>query len=136
VKTENDGGWSMKDYKVKFEEELKEKVDEKKEKKKEETGDVPITMDLVEFERLTKTMFPKWSKSESKIASFMKNLDPVKEYTKKEIMKIVNESGVNRLMLIMNRNINNTNAYGQIIKNNNDKYMLQSELVSCFNKYF
>jgi hypothetical protein len=137
VKTEKDGGLSMEEYKVKFVEELKEKVDEKKEKKKEETGNVPITMDLAEFERLTKTMFPKWSTSDSKIASFMKNLDPLKEYTEKEMRELCKENGISRIIQVTYYKIPGSGTgFGCILQKKNNKYKMYSELVNEFYKYF
>jgi hypothetical protein len=61
-----------------------------------------ITMDVAAHKRLTEKMFPKWAKdSSSKIARFMEQLEPTKVYTKFEIMKVINETGVNRLRLLM-----------------------------------
>ena len=134
VNTENDGGWSFEDYKVKFVKELKTTVDEKKEKKKEETGEIPITMDLIEFERLTKTMFAKWTNADSKVANFMKNLDPVKEYTEKEMKDLC--KNFNKNIKTLTKYENKKTDYGCILEKNGSTYRLYPELRKQFNKYF
>jgi len=96
-----------------------------------------ITMDVAAHKRLTEKMFPKWAKdSSSKIARFMEQLEPTKVYTKFEIMKVINESGVNRLKLLMTEKINDAGAYGLLIKEDKGKYMLYPELVDAYKMYF
>ena len=66
----------------------------------------------------------------------MEQLEPTKVYTKFEIMKVINKSGVNRLRLLMTEKINDAGAYGLLIKEDNGKYMLYPELVDAYNMYF
>lgn len=112
--------------------ELIEVVSEREERRSE----VPITLDLSHFETLTNKSFPRWAKANTKIATFMKNLDPIKEYSEREIKDLCRENHINGISLVMNERINNTNAYGKIIRKTNNIYQLYPELVEEFNKYF
>jgi hypothetical protein len=149
VNIEDDGGWSMDEYKVKFANELKKKVDKNAANASAATGGVPINMDKAAHTRLTKgfdkkkSMFETWAKTDahSNISCFMKNIDPVKKYTKTEIMKLINETGVNRLCLVMTEKINKAGAYGLILKENIEEnkektYQMYPELVAAYKKYF
>ena len=53
-----------------------------------------------EYDRLTKKMFPKWSKDTSKISKFMQSLDPHKEYTNKEIKELSTKFNIQLNFLI------------------------------------
>ena len=89
-------------------------------------------IDNGEFIRLTTKMFPLWSRSNNKIAAFMKNLQPSKVYTEEEIKNLCIISGV-RLYDVIKKH---KNIYGDIIKKDDNKYYLNTCLVQSFNKYF
>jgi hypothetical protein len=137
----DDGGWSMDEYKSRMAPiflGVKAKVAEK-EKAKE--GQVPVTMDLVEFQRLTKKMFPKWAKTESKIANFMKHLEPTKIYTETEIRELCAETGIRLLKQLLtapNSESTKTHSagFGCIIKKVDNTYQLYPELVAKFVEHF
>ena len=78
-------------------------------------------------------MFPKWAKAETKIANFMKDLDPTKKYTRKEMNEYCKEKGINDLHHFTNAG---KTKYGMIIKIIKDQYYLYPELVEDFNKNF
>ena len=144
----NDGGKDIKEYKYLTEEEYEAKM------KKEaadgvgrvgvdrvdgvgvaEVSDDEVEFDNVEFDRLTgeKGMFAKWAKDDTKIATFMQNLDPTKEYTKDEIKEL----GLDVANLITSRDAKKHNGSGEIMKKNkNGTYQLYPSLVKSFNKYF
>jgi hypothetical protein len=135
VDTENDGGLSMDKYKIKLKTELLARINERNDRLSDNTNNVPITMDLAEFKRLTETMFPKWSKSESKIANFMHSLDPVKQYSESEIRNLCKDHMIVFKNLMISK-YNNSNGYGVILNKYGDKIQLRHELVNSFNKYF
>lgn len=139
----NDGGKDIKEYKYLTEEEYEAKM--KKEAAEEAVvDDVGVANvsddeveidDNVEFDRLTgvKGMFAKWAKDDTKIAKFMQNLDPAKEYTKDEIKEL----GLDVANLITSRDAKKHNGSGAIMKKNkNGTYQLYPSLVKSFNKHF
>jgi hypothetical protein len=89
---------------------------------------------IEEYERLCR-IFSKWSTGDSKIAIFMKNLDPNKKYTETE-MKSLCENNIKRISLVMNKNFTNASGWGKIIQKKNNKYRLQPCLVETFKQYF
>jgi hypothetical protein len=109
---------------------------EEYERKYEAPNDDINEIDDEEFKRLTKKMFPKWSKDNSKIANFMKNLDPHKEYNENEIKELVNTYKLGRLLLLQKYNYGLSNGWGQIIQKNNNLYRLYPCLINDFLKYF
>ena len=90
-----------------------------------------------EFIRLTEKMFPQWANQDSKIANFMKELDPDKIYTKAEMDEYCSDKGV-PLHHAQNYKIENRKGlgYGNIIKKTGSSYQLYPELRSEFIKYF
>jgi hypothetical protein len=89
-----------------------------------------------EYERLIR-IFSKWSNCDcdTKIARFMKNLDPDKKYTDNE-MKTLCENNINRISLVTNKNFKKGSGWGKIIQKKNNKYRLQPCLVDAFKQYF
>ena len=90
-----------------------------------------------EFNRL-RLMFPRWSHMDNitKIASFMRELDPRKMYLENEIKEYCGIKNIN-LCQLMNINIGNSHGFGTIIKkNDNNTYQLYPELVQSFELYF
>ncbi len=130
VKT-NDGGYDIKDYEFTA---LVKEINENREAVENITNNIE-EIGIEEYTRLTKKMFPKWSKGTSKISLFMQNLDPHKEYTETEIKELCNLHGIQRLGQIKNINIG-TNGFGTIIKEHNKKYYLHKCLINDFKKYF
>jgi hypothetical protein len=92
-------------------------------------------IDNEEFTRLTKKMFPKWSKNDSKIANFMKNLDPYKKYTENEIKELCTLNGIVNIGQLTNIKIG-TNGFGTILQKNNNCYRLYPCLINDFLTYF
>ena len=91
-------------------------------------------LDEAEFKRLTEVMFPKWSKADTKIARFMRDLDPRKKYTEAEMKEYCKEKGINRLRQVMI--YQGTTGHGYIIKEKYSEYYLYPELVKKFVDYF
>lgn len=96
------------------------------------TREIPET----EYYRLTQTIFPKWSQSETKIALFMKGLDPNKIYSKIEMRDFSKSVGVNQIIQLTKNTIGTSHGYGMILKKVDNTYMLYPELREAFNKYF
>ena len=105
---------------------------------------IELGMPQVEFDRLTLKMFAKWSKDDTKIARFMKNLDPENVYTKEEMKAYVKEmeiTNIGHLMKCADSNNKKGQAhsrgFGSIIKENDDSTLqLYPCLVVEFKKYF
>ena len=98
---------------------------------------VELGMPQVEFDRLTTKMFPKWSKDDTKIARFMKNLDPKKEYTKDEMKELCDLVGITNIGQIINSKMGvGGHGFGTIIKKTEDTYQLYPSLVESFKKHF
>jgi hypothetical protein len=100
----------------------------------EEIAESREEVGVEEYERLRR-IFSKWSTGDSKIAIFMKNLDPNKKYTETE-MKSLCENNIKRISLVMNKNFANASGWGKIIQKKNNKYRLQPCLVETFKQYF
>lgn len=123
----NDNGWSTEVYEI--QENMVETVacidsddDE------EDTGVIPPD----EFSRL-EILFNKWSKSDTKIARFMRELDPEKFYTAADIKK----SGLDVNNMLGTRDSSKHNCYGMILeKIGNGRYRLYRELVPLFLEIF
>ena len=96
---------------------------------------VELGMPQVEFDRLTTKMFPKWSKDDTKIARFMKNLDPKKEYTYSEINTEAIKMSI-RLSELTKYTRNDAKGYGMILQCEKTKYKLQPSLIEAFNECF
>ena len=128
---ENDGGFDKKDYE--FTQFIKD-IKENKETKEKVINDLE-EIGVEEYNRLTKKMFPKWSKGDSKISKFMQNLDPNKEYNEKEIKELCKNVGIERISQLLSYN-KSGKGFGNIIYIKNDKYKLYSCLLSDFKKYF
>lgn len=93
----------------------------------------------VEFERLTKKMFPKWSKElDSKISNFMKELDPNKNYSEKELKELLEPYfGSDNINKFLEYNIGKSRGFGKILyKTRIHTYHLHLCLVESYNKYF
>lgn len=126
-KHEDDRGWDMDKYKYMIVQDL----EMPKAEPETTTGTVRIPSE--EFIRLTGKMFPKWSKENSRIANFMHNLDPNKIYTKKEIVRQMNQiQDVTEF-----KYGNGRKGSGMIMQNvGSDMYRLYPELVTSFKRYF
>ena len=132
----DDGGKNLDSYKYELVEENKtsgEGAGVEESKSEEFTREIPEE----EFIRLTTKMFPKWSKADTNIARFMKNLDPRKIYTETEMMELVLETGIIRIILVQKLVFKNSKGMGIIVRKNIDNtYQLQPVLVEAYNKYF
>ena len=94
-----------------------------------------------EFTRLTREMFPRWCRADSKIATFMRCLEPSKRYTKEEFRLLCRASDIKvpGQLTRQSRSSGRTHSqgFGMIIKKNeDDTFQLFPELVVHFNKYF
>ena len=86
-----------------------------------------------EFVRLTTKMFPKWAKDDTKIARFMKNLDPIKIYTKTEMKELCEQTGIKDMSHLTTIKYNNSAGWGKIIRKNMDNtYQLYPELIKSY----
>ena len=97
---------------------------------------VELGMPQVEFDRLTTKMFAKWTKDDTKIAKFMKNLDPKKEYTKQEFKQAALSVGIQEIIHLTKSKVGNTNGFGTIMRKSNETYQLYPSLVESFKKHF
>jgi hypothetical protein len=89
-----------------------------------------------EFVRLTTRMFPKWSKSNTKISTFMQNLDPKKIYAEQEIKELCNDYGIQHLHQLTRHKIACSNGFGTILRKYNNKYNLHICLIDSYNLHF
>lgn len=138
--SKNDGGESLESYKFELVEEPVAKV-----AKVDTPVATPVATPMVEsvakelpeeeFIRLTTVMFPKWSKADTKIARFMQNLDPKKEYTYNEINTEAINTGI-RLSELTKYIRNDAKGYGMILQCEKTKYKLQPCLIKAYNQYF
>lgn len=99
-------------------------------------------MDVKELRRLTNDtngMFKKWANptNQSSIARFMRDLDPMKLYTKKEIQTMCREYKV-ELQHLLHANVNKKTSwhYGLIMVKENDGYRIHPQIMKAFQKYF
>jgi hypothetical protein len=99
---------------------------------------IDVDIDKEEFERLTNKMFPLWSsKRDQKISCFLSELDPVKKYTKNELLFLANEHGLKRLSELSRYDRGEkSKGYGKIIIEKEGLYYLRPCLVEYFVKYF
>jgi len=88
-----------------------------------------------EFDRLTKRMFPRWARSDTKIARFMQGLDPNKIYTKTELNEYALSVGITNIGQLTDINIG-SNGFGTIMKFLHNGYKLYPELIPTFKHYF
>lgn len=136
VKTD-DGGKKLEEYNYNL---VKEKENDDGESKEDEINDeIKRSREEIgndEYERLTK-IFVKWSKDDkSKIAKFMHNLDPHKEYSEIEMKQLCQENSITNMSHLMIFNREKSKGYGKIIKKNNNKYILYACLIETFKKCF
>ena len=92
-----------------------------------------------EFERLTKKMFPVWSNpsKDTRIARFMKNLDPYKLYTVEELKEHALCIGMKTFGITHFVDTNRgTNGFGNILQKVDSKYKLRDELLEKYLEYF
>lgn len=91
----------------------------------------------VEYIRLTTKCFPKWKISQTKIAQFIRNLDPVKLYTEYDIKNLCAVYGIKQLIHLMKTEYKGgSNGHGIIIQKINNHYRLQPCLVKDFQQNF
>ena len=129
---ENDGGFDIESYK--FNRIIRE-IKENKDKNIEIVNDIE-EIGVEEYNRLTKKMFPKWSVGNTKISNFMKNLDPNKEYTDKEMKELCKNFNITDFSHLLTYNRIISKGYGKIISKKENRYFLSKCLVSEFIKYF
>jgi hypothetical protein len=90
-----------------------------------------------EFERLTQKMFPRWAKSDSKIARFMNNLDPTKKYSSDEFRVLCKENKISDIFQLCDINrCEGSRGFGTIIQRVGHTFQLYPELIKCFKRYF
>jgi hypothetical protein len=89
-----------------------------------------------EHNRLVNEMFPKWSKADTKIAEFMKNINPDKEYTHQDFNKLCSKYGIARITHLTEYRSGDSKCYGKIIEVLNGKYRLYPTLSSSYRKFF
>lgn len=91
-----------------------------------------------EYDRLTKKMFPMWSRNRSNIAEFLHDLEPNRLYSKTELSKLAKSHGINRISELMkySRGKTGSKGYGKIMVKDNNGYRLRQCLVDDFVKYF
>jgi hypothetical protein len=94
-----------------------------------------LSMDPVEFERLTTKMFPLWSKSGTNISSFMSNIDPNKLYTTAELKEHCLHNSI-RISDIIVDVTGKSHKYGNIMKRVSGGYKMYEELVGIYEKFF
>jgi hypothetical protein len=97
----------------------------------------PLTLSPEEVARITQKMFPVWSKANTKIASFIRNLDPRKVYPRKQLENECAEYGV-RLTDCFTRegHLHIRTKYGNLFKVSGENFQLYPELVEAFEKNF
>ena len=92
-----------------------------------------------EIEGLRK-LFQIWARpsTKTKISKLMKEIDPLKVYTRKEFMQFAVSCGFkDDVNIISNMTVKNGNhTYGKIISINGNEVKLRNELVDMYNKYF
>lgn len=144
--TDVDGGRDIVTYKYKTVDEYNREIEELMRLEKEtynegagveESKSEEFTREIPEeeFIRLTTKMFPKWSKADTKIARFMKNLDPRKIYTETEMREHIAEVDIKQIAHLLNIKTG-TNGFGTILKKVNNTYQLYPELIKAFEENF
>lgn len=91
-------------------------------------------LDETEYIRLVK-MFKKWEHSGTKIANFMRNLDPQKEYTQREFRELCDENHIIPTHVCV-YNYSKSKGHGKIIQKIADTYRLYPCLVKDFKIFF
>ena len=94
-----------------------------------------LEMDPAEFERLTKKMFPQWSKGETNISTFMANLDPGKLYTTAELKEHCLHNSIRMSDVVLDTS-GKSNKYGSVMKKTMGGYQMYNELVSSYENWF
>lgn len=85
-----------------------------------------------EYRRLVTKMFPKWKQEDTRIGTFMRRLDPTREYTHMEFAELRKETQICGLLY---KEPNRQN-YGQIIQRIAGKYRLYTELIDAYTQIF
>jgi hypothetical protein len=113
-----------------------EDFNEQKELSEEEMfSDENKEEDDKEFNRLCK-MFISWSSADSKIAKFMRHLNPTKVYTKNEMNEMCVKYDIKDISHLVYKKRNESSGYGKILEKTNDTYRLYPQLVEAFEKNF
>jgi hypothetical protein len=99
------------------------------------------TMDEIEFQRLANDrngMFKKWGQlsNDSAIARLLREIDPRKIYTQRELSGIWKKYSKESLTCLCVRDIGKSKGYGKIFRKNTNEYQLYPCLVRVFEKYF
>jgi hypothetical protein len=124
----NDGGKSL--YKYKYEEVIDDEKDETNMKK------VKVEVKAINEVKRLRGMFAKWSNNPTtNISKFMKNLNPTKIYTEKEI-RLLSKTHKCELAALLKRTFQKSNGYGEIIKKNGLTYRLDKRLVKEYKRYW
>ena len=92
-----------------------------------------------EFNRLAEKMFPYWSNknNNSKISSFMKDLDPEKVYTHQEYIKYLEIKGItDKNHLTYYKSKGGSKGFGTIIQETSEGFKLYSQLLNAYQKNF
>lgn len=102
-----------------------------------DTSEVRGRLTKSEMQRLTLVQFPKWARDETKIALFMKDLDPKKIYSYVEFKEYCELKNIVMNHLFDIKYANGSQGYGTIILRNEDStYQLYPELVHSFELNF
>ena len=83
--------------------------------------------------------FKQWGKedNQTKISLFMKDLDPTKLYSAKEMKLYCEEKGlVNNLSNLLVHNTKKSNAFGKILQKVPGGYQLYPYLIDLFQQHF
>lgn len=89
-----------------------------------------------EYKRLTTKMFPKWHREDTKIGSFMRQLEPQRLYTTTEFAHLRKQDGNDIDIVHLTSYKKTSRNYGQIIQKYELGYRLYPELVDAFIKVF
>lgn len=95
--------------------------------------------ELDELKRLERKMFPSWSKriGESKIATWMDELSPDREYTRTEIVELCKQHDIPlQHVVVAKYEKSGSRGYGKILYVNRGMYQLHPYLVEAHKKYF
>jgi hypothetical protein len=80
--------------------------------------------------------FRDWATQDTKIANFMKELDPRKQYTKLEMKELLSGKGINSVTHLLEHRSLHSNRYGKILQEYQGGYRLYPYLVSLFEEFF
>ena len=95
--------------------------------------------ELDELKRLERKMFPSWSKriGESKIATWMDELSPDREYNRSEIVELCKQYDIPlQHVVVAKYEKSGSRGYGKILYVNRGVYQLHPYLVEAHKKYF